>query len=68
MFIKGKSLKFSPDDLAHLIEVAGIDNTILSSDLGLQGSQRLGRRLPEHHPDPAGPADAARRDQEAHQR
>jgi hypothetical protein len=37
MFIEGKSLKYSPDDLAHLI---GVDNTILSSDLGLQGSQR----------------------------
>ena len=33
-------MKYSPDDLAHLIEVAGVDNTILSSDLGLQGSQR----------------------------
>jgi Family of unknown function (DUF6282) len=40
MFIEGKSLKYSPDDLAHLIEVAGVDNTILSSDLGLQFSQR----------------------------
>jgi uncharacterized protein DUF6282 len=40
MFVEGKSLKYSPDDLAHLIEVAGVDNTILSSDLGLQGSQR----------------------------
>ena len=40
MFIKGKSEKFSADDLAHLIEVAGVDNTILSSDLGLLGSQR----------------------------
>jgi hypothetical protein len=40
MFIEGKSLKYSPDDLAHLIEVAGVDNTILSSDLGLQHSQR----------------------------
>ena len=40
MFIEGKSLKYSPDDLAHLIEVAGVDNTILSSDLGLQDSQR----------------------------
>ena len=40
MFIEGKSLKYSPDDLAHLIDVAGVDNTILSSDLGLQGSQR----------------------------
>jgi Family of unknown function (DUF6282) len=40
MFIKGKSEKFSASDLAHLIEVAGVDNTILSSDLGLVGSQR----------------------------
>ena len=40
MFIQGKSEKFSADDLAHLIEVAGVDNTILSSDLGLVGSQR----------------------------
>jgi hypothetical protein len=40
MFIEGKSLKYSPDDLADLIEVAGVDNTILSSDLGLRGSQR----------------------------
>jgi hypothetical protein len=40
MFIKGKSEKFSANDLAHLIDVAGVDNTILSSDLGLVGSQR----------------------------
>ena len=40
MFIDGKSLKYTPDQLAHLIEVAGVDNTILSSDLGLQHSQR----------------------------
>ena len=40
MFIEGKSKKFSPNDLAHLIELAGVDNTILSSDLGLLGSQR----------------------------
>src|ERR1700751_265196 len=40
MFIEGKSLKYSASDLAHLIEVAGVDNTILSSDLGLQFSQR----------------------------
>jgi len=40
MFIDGKSKKYSADDLAHLIEVAGVDNTILSSDLGLTGSQR----------------------------
>lgn len=40
MFIEGKAKKFSPDDLAHLIEVAGVEHTILSSDLGLLGSQR----------------------------
>ncbi|MET0219965.1 MAG: DUF6282 family protein [Tardiphaga sp.] len=40
MFIDGKSKKFSAEDLAHLIEVAGVDHTILSSDLGLLGSQR----------------------------
>ncbi|MES2028570.1 MAG: DUF6282 family protein [Pseudomonadota bacterium] len=40
MFVEGKSKKFSADDLAHLIEVAGVDRTILSSDLGLLGSQR----------------------------
>mgnify|MGYP003693831217 CR=1 FL=1 len=68
MFIEGKSLKYSPDDLAHLIEVAGVDNTILSSDLGLQGLAASGRWLPQHHADPARSADAARRDQEAHQR
>jgi hypothetical protein len=40
MFIDGRSKKFSPADLAHLIDIAGVDNTILSSDLGLLGSQR----------------------------
>lgn len=40
MFIEGKSKKYSADDLAHLIDVAGVDRTILSSDLGLVGSQR----------------------------
>ena len=40
MFIEGKSKKFSASDLAHLIEIAGVDNTILSSDLGLLYSQR----------------------------
>ncbi|WP_035714703.1 DUF6282 family protein [Azorhizobium doebereinerae] len=40
MFVGGKSLKFSPDDLAHLIEVAGVERTILSSDLGLLGGPR----------------------------
>ncbi|MET3905821.1 hypothetical protein ABID59_000142 [Bradyrhizobium sp. S3.3.6] len=40
MFIEGKPKKFSSDDLAHLIDVAGVEHTILSSDLGLLGSQR----------------------------
>lgn len=40
MFVDGKSKKFSPDDLQRLIRIAGVDHTILSSDLGLQGSQR----------------------------
>jgi len=40
MFIEGKSLEFSPQDLAHYIELAGPDRTVLSSDLGLQGAPR----------------------------
>lgn len=40
MFVEGRSKKFSPQELARLIEVAGVQNTILSSDLGLQGSPR----------------------------
>ncbi|MGH6861198.1 MAG: DUF6282 family protein [Phyllobacterium sp.] len=40
MFVGGKSQKFTPQDLAHLIDVAGVDRTILSSDLGLLGSPR----------------------------
>lgn len=40
MFIEGKSKCFTPDDLAHYIEVAGPERTVLSSDLGLQGSPR----------------------------
>ena len=40
MFIDGKSKKYSADDLARLIGLAGVEKTILSSDLGLQGSQR----------------------------
>lgn len=40
MFVEGKSLKFTPQDLAHLIEVAGVDRTVLCSDLGLLGSPR----------------------------
>lgn len=40
MFIEGKSLEFSPSDLAHYIEIAGPQRTVLSSDLGLQGAPR----------------------------
>ena len=40
MFVEGKSLKFDGATLEHLIEVAGVDQTILSSDLGLVGSPR----------------------------
>ncbi len=68
MFIKGKSEKFSANDLAHLIEVAGVDNTILSSDLGLLGSQRPVDGFPQYYADAAGSADAARRHQETDQR
>ncbi len=40
MFANGKAKKFSAEDLAHLIEVAGVDRTILSSDLGLLDNPR----------------------------
>lgn len=40
MFVDGRAKKYEPDKLAHLIEVAGVERTILSSDLGLQGSPR----------------------------
>ena len=40
MFVEGKSKKFDGDTLAHLINVGGVDRTILSSDLGLVGSPR----------------------------
>ncbi len=40
MFADGKSRKFDADDLAHLIEVAGVDRTVLSSDLGLLNNPR----------------------------
>jgi hypothetical protein len=40
MWAEGKSKKFTPQELVHLIEVAGVDRTVLSSDLGLQGSPR----------------------------
>ena len=40
MFIEGTALQFTPQDLAHYIEVAGVERTVLSSDLGLKGSPR----------------------------
>ncbi|MGG5818580.1 DUF6282 family protein [Falsiroseomonas sp. HW251] len=40
MWVEGKSKKFTPQQLLHLIEVAGVDRTVLSSDLGLVGSPR----------------------------
>lgn len=40
MFVEGRSKKYGADDLAHFIELAGVDRTILSSDLGLVGSPR----------------------------
>jgi hypothetical protein len=40
MWVEGKAKKFTPEELVHLIEVAGVDRTILSSDLGLTGSPR----------------------------
>jgi hypothetical protein len=40
MWVEGKSKKFTPEELVHLIEVAGVDRTILSSDLGLVGSPK----------------------------
>lgn len=40
MFVNGKARKFEASDLAHLIDVAGVDHTILSSDLGLLDNPR----------------------------
>lgn len=40
MFTNGKAKKFGADELAHLIEIAGVDRTILSSDLGLLDNPR----------------------------
>jgi hypothetical protein len=40
MWVEGKSKKFTPEELIHLIEVAGVDRTCLCSDLGLLGSPR----------------------------
>jgi hypothetical protein len=40
MFADGKSKKFDAGELAHLIDVAGVSRTILSSDLGLLDNPR----------------------------
>jgi hypothetical protein len=40
MFVEGRSKRFSAADLKHLIDTAGLENTILSSDLGLGGCVR----------------------------
>jgi len=40
MFADGKARKFNANDLAHLINVAGVSRTILSSDLGLLNNPR----------------------------
>ncbi|NVO12788.1 MAG: hypothetical protein HXX10_02010 [Rhodoplanes sp.] len=40
MFADGKSKKFDAEELARLIEVGGVDHTILSSDLGLRDNPR----------------------------
>ena len=40
MFANGKAKKFSADDLKHLINVASVDRTVLSSDLGLLDNPR----------------------------
>jgi len=40
MFANGKAKKFGASDLAHLIDIAGVDRTILSSDLGLLDNPR----------------------------
>src|SRR5262245_26058802 len=40
MFVEGKSKKFTGADLKHLIDTAGVDRTIISSDCGLVGAPR----------------------------
>ncbi len=56
MFADGKAHKFSSDDLAHLINVAGVDHTVLSSDLGLLGNPRARGGLSPDRPNAAGSA------------
>jgi hypothetical protein len=40
MFVEGRAKKYGPDKLSHLIRVAGVERTLLCSDLGLTGSPR----------------------------
>ena len=40
MFVEGRSKKFDPPELRRVIEVAGVERTVLCSDLGLVGSPR----------------------------
>jgi len=40
MFVEGRGHKYEPDRLRQLIEVAGVENTLLCSDLGLTGCPR----------------------------
>ena len=42
MFLEGSKFKIlaSPEDLRKHIEVAGVDNTIMSTDLGQAGNMR----------------------------
>lgn len=40
MWVEGKSKKFTPEELVHLIAVAGPDRTVLGSDLGLLGGPK----------------------------
>lgn len=40
MFVEGRSKKYSATELDRLIRLAGVDRTVLSSDLGLVGSPR----------------------------
>lgn len=39
-FIEGRGKKHGPEYAVHLIEVAGVENTVFGSDLGLKGSAR----------------------------
>ena len=40
MFVDGAAKHYEADDLAHLIKTAGVEHTVLCSDLGLRGSPR----------------------------